>query len=421
MSAAKNFFGKAALKLRPSSRARHLTFHTLRTREDQNPFERSVKCGVGFCVFLVRVRHKTDSLQRACPGGAGEILLERRRDAVRLQAAQLLPMAGVLLTILNNNMKPSLLVCIGSVTLALTAGAQMPYNHRKAPQRPTTYHGYRGTSAVRQMGPQRTFSTARVRQSSFPTARLREPAFRTTRTQPRMNASFVHRPSMTNTVVRRQTRPPVTNDWRESRFSQRPRPTSSFVNRSTLTNTPAWRERRLDANNRWTGSNFKERSSSFVNSSRSTAFWSGTRTTVTNNWRGSAFAGRQYGAFRNYQSQWHDSGWWRHNCERIVFVTVYSQPFPFFFDAGYWYPAWGYYADAYYPYDGPIYGYNDLPPDEVITNVQIQLYNEGYYSGPIDGILGPDTRAAIADYQADHGLAVTAAIDEPTVVSLGLV
>jgi hypothetical protein len=172
----------------------------------------------------------------------------------------------------------------------------------------------------------------------------------------------------------------------------------------------------------WADSNFGQHSSSFVNGSRSTAFWSGTGAAVTNNWTGAAFAGRQYTAFRNYQPEWHDSGWWQDHCsDRIVFVTIYSQPFPFFFDTGYWYPAWGYYPDAYYPYDGPIYGYNDLPPDEIITNVQIQLYNEGYYSGPIDGILGPDTRAAIADYQADHGLAVTAAIDEPTVASLGLV
>jgi peptidoglycan hydrolase-like protein with peptidoglycan-binding domain len=52
---------------------------------------------------------------------------------------------------------------------------------------------------------------------------------------------------------------------------------------------------------------------------------------------------------------------------------------------------------------------------------QIELYNQGYYSGPIDGIIGPDTQAAIADYQADYGLPVTAAIDEPTVESLGLV
>jgi Putative peptidoglycan binding domain len=173
-------------------------------------------------------------------------------------------------------------------------------------------------------------------------------------------------------------------------------------------------------NKNWADSNFRERSS-FVNRSGSAAFWSGTRAAVSNSWRGSEFSGRQYGAFRDYQRQWHDSGWWNDHCgDRIVFVTVYSQPFPFFFDAGYWYPAWGYYPDSYYPYDGPIYGYNDLPPDEVIANVQTQLYNEGYYDGPIDGILGPDTRAAIADYQADHGLAVTAAVDEPTVESLGL-
>jgi hypothetical protein len=180
---------------------------------------------------------------------------------------------------------------------------------------------------------------------------------------------------------------------------------------------------RREFNNKWSDANFRRQArGSFVNKSRSAAFWSGRRAAVTNNWRGSEFSGRQYWAFHNYERQWHDSGWWHQHCgNRIVFVTVYSQPFPFYFDAGYWYPAWGYYPDSYYPYDGPIYGYNDLPPDEVIANVQTQLSNEGYYEGPIDGILGPDTRAAIADYQADHGLAVTASIDEPTVESLGLV
>jgi hypothetical protein len=356
-------------------------------------------------------------------------------------------------------MRRSLLICIGILALALTAGAQMTYNHRKAPQRTTTYPGHRGTSAVRHVVPQRTFSPARYRQPAFSNARVRHSIPGTTLVSPRVNNSFVNRPAMTRTAAWRRTLPPVNNDRRESKLGERPRPTSSFVNRPAMTNSAAWRQRRLGANNRWADSRvrerlrtndsflnradvrnavtrpavrqpfnngwadsrFKERSSSFVNRSRSTAFWSGTRTAVTNNWTGEAFAGRQYRAFRNYQRQWHDSGWWRHHCgDRIVFVTVYSQPFPFYFDAGYWYPAWGYYPDSYYPYDGPIYGYNDLPPDEVTANVQTQLYNEGYYDGPIDGILGPDTRAAIADYQADHGLAVTAAIDEPTVESLGL-
>jgi peptidoglycan hydrolase-like protein with peptidoglycan-binding domain len=40
------------------------------------------------------------------------------------------------------------------------------------------------------------------------------------------------------------------------------------------------------------------------------------------------------------------------------------------------------------------------------------MYNHGYYSGPIDGIIGPDIQAAIADYQTDYGLPVTAAIDD---------
>jgi hypothetical protein len=357
-------------------------------------------------------------------------------------------------------MRRTLLICIASVAFALTAGAQMPYNHRKAPQKATTYSGYRSASAVRQMPPQRTFSPARYRQPTYSTARFREPTFRTMRTQPRMNSSFVNRSAMTSSMAWRQRRLPATNDWRESRITERPGSSSALVNRPATTHTATWRESRAasandlkesrlspqprrtnsfvnrsrpsDAlarpmphqpfNRSWADSNFSERSRSFVNRSRSTAFWSGRRAAVTNNWRGSEFSGRQYWAFRNYQRQWHDSGWWHNHCgDRIVFVTVYSQLFPFYFDAGYWYPAWGYYPDTYYPYDGPIYGYNDLPPDEIIANVQTQLYNEGYYDGPIDGILGSDTRAAIADYQADHGLAVTAAIDEPTVESLGLV
>jgi putative peptidoglycan binding protein len=227
-----------------------------------------------------------------------------------------------------------------------------------------------------------------------------------------------------DTATRRQTRLATANDWRESKFSEGPRPSSSLLKPFTMNDTAGRGGTRAGFYNKWTESNFRrEARTSSLNRSAgaTTGIREERREAFSNNWRGDRFAGRQYSAFRNYQSQWHDSGWWHHNCDRIVFVIVYSQPFPFFFDAGYWYPAWGYYPDAYYPYDGPIYGYNDLPPDEIITNVQIQLYNEGYYAGPIDGILGPDTRAAIADYQADHGLAVTAAIDEPTVESLGLV
>jgi Putative peptidoglycan binding domain len=113
----------------------------------------------------------------------------------------------------------------------------------------------------------------------------------------------------------------------------------------------------------------------------------------------------------------HDHNWWRQHFRVIVFVIGGF----YYWDDGYWYPAWGYDASYNnYDYDGPIYAYGDLMPDQVVTNVQSALREEGYYSGPINGSLNSATQAALANYQRDHGLEVTAAIDEPTIESLGL-
>ena len=126
--------------------------------------------------------------------------------------------------------------------------------------------------------------------------------------------------------------------------------------------------------------------------------------------------GQQYAAFRNYHSEWHDQGWWHHHYNRVVFISGgwYA------WNGGWWLPAWGYAPNAYYAYDGPIYGYNSLPPDQVIANVQSALQQQGYYQGEVDGLLGPQTRGAIADYQRANGLQETAAIDQPTLESLGM-
>jgi peptidoglycan hydrolase-like protein with peptidoglycan-binding domain len=75
---------------------------------------------------------------------------------------------------------------------------------------------------------------------------------------------------------------------------------------------------------------------------------------------------------------------------------------------------------TYYDYDGPVYTYSNLLPDEVIANVQTALQGAGYYYGSITGSLSVDTRAAIANFQRDYGLQITGAIDEPTVEALGL-
>jgi Putative peptidoglycan binding domain len=122
-------------------------------------------------------------------------------------------------------------------------------------------------------------------------------------------------------------------------------------------------------------------------------------------------------ACRRHWHEWHDRNWWHHHCDTIVFVATGY----YFLDGSYWYPAWGYDAlQSYNDYDGPIYTYGDLLPDEVIANVQTALQDTGYYSGPITGSMSGETRAALANFQRDYGLPITGAIDEPTVETLGL-
>ena len=141
-------------------------------------------------------------------------------------------------------------------------------------------------------------------------------------------------------------------------------------------------------------------------------FQQGRRIAGSQNWQG-----RQYTVFRNYKSEWHDQGWWRgHYGNNITFVFGS----PYYWNAGYWFPAWGYTPNAYYAWDGPIYAHNRLPPDQVIANVQAALQQQGYYRGEVDGLIGPLTRGAIADYQRDHGLYTTSTIDQPTLQSLGM-
>ena len=145
---------------------------------------------------------------------------------------------------------------------------------------------------------------------------------------------------------------------------------------------------------------------------QSTQFQQNYRIQGSQNWQG-----QNYAAFQNYRGQWHDQGWWNSNYDRFVLIGGGW----YFWNAGYWSPAWGYdSASSYYPYNGPIYAYNNLPPDQVIANVQSTLQARGYYHGEIDGTLGPVTREALANYQRDHSLYTTEAIDEPTLASLGL-
>jgi hypothetical protein len=130
------------------------------------------------------------------------------------------------------------------------------------------------------------------------------------------------------------------------------------------------------------------------------------------------WTGPQYEVFRSYRPERHDQGWYRGHYGRVELIAGGY----YYFNNGYWYPAWGYSPSAeYYAYDGPIYaGHQAKPWDQVIADVQAELQQMGYYRGEVDGLLGPLTREALTAYQQDQGLVATAVIDEPTLDSLGL-
>ena len=128
--------------------------------------------------------------------------------------------------------------------------------------------------------------------------------------------------------------------------------------------------------------------------------------------------GSQYEVFRRYHPERRDRGWYHSRYHRVELIAGGY----YYFDNGYWFPAWGYDpGHEYYAYDAPIYvGRRAEPPDRVIADVQAELQEMGYYQGEVDGLTGPLTREALAAYQADQGLQVTAVMDEPTLDSLGM-
>lgn len=98
------------------------------------------------------------------------------------------------------------------------------------------------------------------------------------------------------------------------------------------------------------------------------------------------------------------------------------------FDSGiydYGYPYYGY-GGGYYDYDEPgaygSTGYTDdsTAPMSLASSAQDRLTRLGYSPGPTDGVIGGQTRNAIADFQNDNHLPVTGNLDTATVRALGL-
>lgn len=59
--------------------------------------------------------------------------------------------------------------------------------------------------------------------------------------------------------------------------------------------------------------------------------------------------------------------------------------------------------------------------DPLTIRVQMALRAYGYYDGPIDGIVGPQSREALSWLQRDHGLTVTGGITQEVLDVVGIV
>ena len=361
-------------------------------------------------------------------------------------------------------------VCIGSLALALAAGgaqAATDKNKRqeraKPQQRSANVQAARPANTGRSMTAHRNVSTAQNRQRSFAKPRIssnsavqhnnaglravrernlarnermrerngqRKQEFRARRDVAVKTPAA--RPTSTTAATARERNLAVNRDRNvavnRTKIMNRNRNVDEFRTRNNLAvnrerNFAANRARNVEVNHARNTDQFRARNDVVfnrernLNRSQNVAFYHRGNARITNDWRGDAFRGERYWAFRNYNRQWHDRSWWRSHYDRIIFVNNGW----YYWNAGYWFPAWGYAPSITYVYDGPIYGYNGLSPDQVTVNVQETLVAAGYYDGPIDGVLGPMTREAIAAYQADNGLAITSAIDEPTLATMGLV
>jgi len=104
--------------------------------------------------------------------------------------------------------------------------------------------------------------------------------------------------------------------------------------------------------------------------------------------------------------------------EIIVFDNFGFPFFPFYYPTPYYpYPYGDYYS---YPYGRYDYQSGYTVNGSLVVQVQRRLASAGYYFGPIDGVIGSDTRRAIRAYERSHGLPIDGAIHRRLLATMGL-
>jgi hypothetical protein len=167
--------------------------------------------------------------------------------------------------------------------------------------------------------------------------------------------------------------------------------------------------------------------------------------------------------WRNHVVAQHSGNWhrdWDHHHDhffhgnRFVFIDGFWWGFGLGFNPWWWdYPYYGYGYDYPYNYgygynygngydngysDQGVYdsqpayqagyddqsgnqnGYNDQSANSTIAGAQDRLTRDGYYSGQIDGVMGPETRHAIVRFQTKHGLRISGELTTETLDAMGL-
>jgi hypothetical protein len=145
---------------------------------------------------------------------------------------------------------------------------------------------------------------------------------------------------------------------------------------------------------------------------------------------------QRFSNLRNHIVSQHDANWhndWdrRHAHFDHHRFFVFIDGFWCGLDAGYPWDYLPYYPNDYYPYDyytdTDSYDNNNGtdytvgPADSAtVQAVQTRLLNLGYYNGSIDGVFGPSTRDAVANFQTANQLNVTGSLSPDTLQLLGL-
>ena len=158
----------------------------------------------------------------------------------------------------------------------------------------------------------------------------------------------------------------------------------------------------------------------------STRYYNGSRFTGTRSYSGRQYTGtRYYSGARYYNNYYGAGGRYYYGGGSYPYYSYYSgwpssswrygtstEYYPYSYWGGY--PYVGY--NNYYSYYTPTPGYNA----PMVAAVQRRLGQLRYYRGVVDGVIGPQTRGAIAAFESRNGLAADGTISRPLLDTLGL-